>query len=495
MTRESRLPVDLLRDGRGVYGIGIIEDYQHEPDKVLTPPTRLILRPDCMAAHDDGLPCPRAVLQKIAGGFRRGPFCRSVEEGLRQLIHHAALRRSGLSWPPTSPQAWWSDDPIPQAKNRATYHGLRLSSLSAINKLMGAAIEEAADHDAIRVARRFTFDLRYKIYRAGVQSLRARQLAETFPALAIYLYTCAPNERTREAVRLVEGGARLRDVAAAVDIPMTLRRVKPGAAHLVTKAFTRHGLDVLDCIPHTLPDQRIWLRAVRLAGRKNGDGYAAWCAKHISELPCGSLRGILSWLADVGDWVNACNRINAPFGYGISEYDASLGYNPPRDFESGAQFVTRAFTHGMSVSTVTELSAHWHEAVAANMSGPLCKFPAPWFPENTVGNYSFMPIDNAADLHREGATMRHCASTYAGYVRSEYAYIYSVRSAGERVATLALERTAGDKAVISQLRGHCNAEVSKEIEAAAEKWVSSQPKIPPIQPKIQHALEDDDIPF
>lgn len=137
MTRESRLPVDLLRDGRGVYGIGIIEDYQHEPDKVLTPPTRLILRPDCMAAHDDGLPCPRAVLQKIAGGFRRGPFCRSVEEGLRQLIHHAALRRSGLSWPPTSPQAWWSDDPIQQAKNRATYHGLRLSSLSAINKLMG----------------------------------------------------------------------------------------------------------------------------------------------------------------------------------------------------------------------------------------------------------------------------------------------------------------------------------------------------------------------
>ena len=91
--------------------------------------------------------------------------------------------------------------------------------------------------------------------------------------------------------------------------------------------------------------------------------------------------------------------------------------------------------------------------------------------------------------------MRHCASTYAGYVRSEYAYIYSVRSAGERVATLALERTAGDKAVISQLRGHCNAEVSKEIEAAAKKWVSSQPKIPPIQPKIQHALEDDDIPF
>ena len=280
MTRESRLPVDLLRDGRGVYGIGIIEDCQHEPDTVLTSPTRLILRPDRMAADDGGL--PRAVLQKIAGGFRRGPFYRSVEEGLRQVIHHAALRRSGLSWPPTSPQRWWSDDPAQQAKNRATYHGLRLRSVSAINKLIGAAIEEAADHDAIRVARRFTFDLRYKIYRAGVQSLRARQLAETFPALAIYLYTCAPNERTREAVRLVEAGARLRDVAAAVDIPMALRHVKPGAAHLVTKGLTRHGLDVLDCIPHTLPRQRIWLRAVRLAGRKGGDEYAAWCCEaHI----------------------------------------------------------------------------------------------------------------------------------------------------------------------------------------------------------------------
>ena len=77
--------------------------------------------------------------------------------------------------------------------------------------------------------------------------------------------------------------------------------------------------------------------------------------------------------------------------------------------------------------------------------------------EGKVSDYNFVPIGNSADLYREGAAMHHCVGTYAGEVQSGSMYIYGVLSAGERVATLALVRAAGDKATISQLRGHCNA--------------------------------------
>jgi hypothetical protein len=92
---SNPMPVELLRDGRGVYGIGISDFYRkvrpHDYD--LKKPHTLILRPD----RFDDTPPVGAVLQKIIGGFRRGIFHDSLEE---KFLHHEALRRAGLPWPP-----------------------------------------------------------------------------------------------------------------------------------------------------------------------------------------------------------------------------------------------------------------------------------------------------------------------------------------------------------------------------------------------------------
>ena len=63
------------------------------------------------------------------------------------------------------------------------YHGLRLGSLHAINKLIDRVLREAADQDALKVARRFAFRHGYResIYRAGAKSRRALQLAAAAP--------------------------------------------------------------------------------------------------------------------------------------------------------------------------------------------------------------------------------------------------------------------------------------------------------------------------
>jgi hypothetical protein len=58
-----------------------------------------------------------------------------------------------------------------------------------INELIGKALQEAADADAVKAARRFTFAHRENIYRAAALSRRALQLTETFPVLAMAIYS------------------------------------------------------------------------------------------------------------------------------------------------------------------------------------------------------------------------------------------------------------------------------------------------------------------
>jgi hypothetical protein len=122
--RERAFPVVALRDGRGVYGVGVSRNYKEETETILgfpvlslkhpEPRRDLILRPDRLYTTPPGRweGGYYAALQKIAGGFRRrGPYVRTGEEQLRQVIHHEALKRAGLPWPPPwSFEDWWSTD-------------------------------------------------------------------------------------------------------------------------------------------------------------------------------------------------------------------------------------------------------------------------------------------------------------------------------------------------------------------------------------------------
>ena len=99
MTGISK-PVELLRDGRGIYGIGVSAGFDLEalawacgiddPD-VFSRPRDLILRTDLLREPAwYGRYCHSAVLQQITGGFRHGLFANSREEYLRQVVHHRA---------------------------------------------------------------------------------------------------------------------------------------------------------------------------------------------------------------------------------------------------------------------------------------------------------------------------------------------------------------------------------------------------------------------
>lgn len=499
--------VELLRDRKGVYGIGPVRPVEPVAEAPLIPrpilphpqrpswaepvahpgwadPPPLILRPDRF--HDCPVKGSRAVLQMITGGF---PFWHSSEERLRQIILQEALKRAGLA-----PCCFWQDIREKTTNNRRIFFGLLRSSQRVINTLIGKALEEAAHGDAIKAARRFTFRNREMIYRAAAVSRNALQLTETFPLLALAVYTSNHwaaryvdflwpagkepedlSDRISEASRLIERGARLREVAAAMGIPMALRYVKPGAAHLVSH-FLCQRPELLRSIPGTTAQQRIWLSQVRLSFGAGAD-FDTWVAKHTTEIP-GSCDQVHACLSDIGDWVargNGAVHPNRPSWARLEGEHPDLPVH-----HHGVELITRLFHPSMSLRTAMALSAEWHEAVAtAEMEGPNATFPAPWFPATRIGDFEILPIEDAVSLHREGKAMHHCVDTYRDKVLSGECCIYSIRHDGKRIATLALARTLtlgrrrrkDDQASILLIRGPCNALVSKSTARIVRQWL------------------------
>ena len=476
-------PVQLLCDAKGIYGIGVVKSAVEEGHRQ---PPKIVLRPDRLFEAETS----PAALQMIIGGFRHGMFSHMSEERLRQAIHWEMLRRRGLNWPPDDLR-WWSEDSEQQARNQQIYHGLRLSSLAVINRLIGEALQAAGEPHALALARRFRFHQRYEIYRATAASHRSLQLTNVFPALGLAIFGSGSSRANAnvipEAKRLVERGAPLRKIADLTGVPMPFRRVNPGAAHLalaVVHAFEDPRL--IDAhMPESPTKMKVWLRSIRLA-HSVGPDFVQWTSRHATEIGC-SRDEVICILGDIADWVLACYRASVPAHIRHAILGAQR-FLPAQ----GEQFVHRRFNADLSLATVTKLSAEWHDAVAANMTGSNSEFPEPWCPGGVSGGFEIVPITNGSDLYREGKLLHHCAGTYAGKVHSGECYIFSVRKDGEHLATFQLVR-GGAGAAIGQLRGACNAKAPKEVLRAVNSWLRAQ-RVFRFHQKRPDLL-DDELPF
>jgi hypothetical protein len=479
----TKHPVQLLCDVKGIYGIGVISSSVE--DDHWQPPI-IILRPDRLLQAK----APPAALQMIIGGFRHGMFSHMSEERLRQVIDWEMLRRRGLNWPPDCPR-WWSEDSKQQARNRKIDHGLRLKSLAVINRLIGEALQAAAEPDALTLARRFRFHDRYEIYHAAAVSRRALQLVNIFPALGLAIFGTRSHgvnvTLLPEAKRLVERGAPLRKIAELMGVPMAFRRVKPGGAHLalaVADAF--EDLRLIDAyMPESLTTMKVWLNCIHFA-QDVGPDFVAWTSRYAIEIG-GCRSDAASILKDIADWVRACYRASVP-PHILRAIRGVPDFLSPR---RGEQFVHRPFHADMSLATVTRLSLDWHDAVAANMTGPTFNFPEPWCPGGVFCGFDIVAITSSSDLYREGKLLHHCAGTYADRVRSGECYLFSVRKNGAPLATLELVRSESG-VTIGQLRGACNARAPRDVLRAVNSWLRAQRefRLPPA-----NSLLDNDIPF
>jgi PcfJ-like protein len=443
--RVTNHPVRLLRDARGIYGIGCeTGDWQGA----------LLLRPDRLGEGDTR----RAALQMIIGGFRRGPFRNTLEELFRKAIHGAMLRRAGLSWPPE--QCWWSTDPAQQDRNRRRYHGTRVASLAVVNRFLAEAFP-VADQDALRQARRFPIHTRNAVYHYAAGSRRALQLVEAFPTIALVLSGSYHGHATETVRELVERGVSLRRVAVMLEIPWAFKHVKPASARFALSCLDLNERLVHAYLPDSAAGQKVWLQSVAYANRTSR-GFGQWVAQHVADIGRPTEQAVYI-ITDVADWVRA-----------------SL---------SGDKFAVRRFEPTMSIETVRTLSHEWHEAVARDRDSSGAPFPRPWYAAGPVGEFEFVPIDNRADLYREGQAMHHCVASYADQVQADQVYIFSVRKDGERLATIALGRTPEGPGLL-QVRGPCNAEVPPRVMAATRKWLRALPQLPPPKPEYPQPVAE-----
>lgn len=286
---DTNFQVEILRDRKGIYGIGVTND---NPTKL----KRLIIRPDKLLRSKTDC----AALQMIPGGRSQYWFKHTLEEHFRNIIHFGILNRKGFPW--ISELGWIGEKPKNRAKYHFEYHGTRQASRKVINRLIHAALEDAADPNALAMARRFSLKYRYDIYHATTLSHRALQFIEVFPALGLKIYGRRVEQEheplVQGAKRLVEIGAPLRTIAALMEVPMAFRPVKPGAANLALRVIDAiQDPRLVDAyLPDTLPKMRNWFEFI-IEAERGGSEFVDWVARRAWEIEgsrhevCGSCSG------------------------------------------------------------------------------------------------------------------------------------------------------------------------------------------------------------
>jgi PcfJ-like protein len=442
MPNDSR-PIDLLSDSKGIYGIGIL--YDHLIDEESRWYKHLIFRPDVLAESAFPMDHRETLLQTLP----KHRFMLTYEWTLHEIMLAEALKRNPryqdleqeVEVGQEEGEGWGAGE---RAKlYRKIRWGQHKRQRINLNGMLKKLISEAAEPNALKLARRFHPLVRQNIYRGAAISQRALQLIDTFPVLGLVIY-CPLDEwrdRTSEAVKMVERGARLNQIASFMDIPMWTRKLKPAEAH-----WFDYVPDDLHCyLPEKTWEQRLWLRAFMSRGADNPD-FAYWIARNVLKVG-NRIRPVLNFLSDMNDWVMEAKR------------------KKPR-------CITRPFSQDMSVKTVRTENELWHEAIA-KCKAPKSKYkiPAPWYPAGQVSGYQIVPLDSTEELWKEGRAMHHCAGSYDYRVAAGKCYMYSVRQGDNRLATVELVRKQG-KVTPLQIRAACNAEPSKEVKIAVRKWIS-----------------------
>jgi hypothetical protein len=499
---KAERPIELLRDKKGIYGLGIVPDYEFaDPENISPEHTRhhhpkrpIILRPDKWEGAEPIIySSSNAILQRIPYRKRHYKSGDSLETAFRNVMHDEMLRKSGVKSPavirnfyqhligndgnwmeelPAHPHCFRKSRDNPEAdlyaalvkerdwrvkkvlKRFLAHHHPYLGRCTwTLNRLVMEALEAAADPGAIKAARRYHEPFREVMYREIAGNLRYQQLTDTFPLLALEMFvpgddeTDAHREQRAEAKRLAARGVVLRRVAAAMNVPMSLRGLKPAVTHL--SSYLREGFERY--LPDTTRGQQLFFRPfISKYYQTNDPAFALWIARNILAL--GNRIGpVLRELSNIQDWVVECRR------------------ETPR-------CVTRPFSPDMSVRTVRRESDAWHEAISkCKAEASPYKIPPPWYPPGQANGYQIVPLDSVEALYKEGRTMHNCVGSYDRQVAAGNCYLYSVRRDDNRFATVELVRN-GASVRTRQIAGPCNAEVPKEITAAVRAWLTGLKK-------------------
>ena len=318
---------------------------------------------------------------------------------------------------------------------------------------------ERPDCESFAVRRRrrlgmFRPAFRLDIARLTLNWAPVEDLADSFPALLFALATGYGTAAAREtAFRMVGDGHALKDVAAAIGIPLWLRRIP---AEAMVRPFPMLPTDpdvtalILSRIPENASECCVWLdrflAALTLAGRD----FAIWAAREPRFMPAGTTDEAFQWLLAWG-WASRSPRSN------------------------GHAMLRTAWNPTMGWKRAQDEIALWRKRI--DLVGALADPDRdPWFANGQAFGYDFVGLDSVAAVLKESAAMENCLDQYAAHLSYGRVRVFSVRRDGRSVADVELSLRADETtmASISQVRGPRNRRAPPAIWQAAHAWLGGQ---------------------
>lgn len=295
---------------------------------------------------------------------------------------------------------------------------------------------------------------------AGIRALlrqdeRFAELAIVFPGL---LYALASGHGSAEAraaaARAVASGAPLKDAAAALGVPMWLRRLPPNAfqgpldAIPTSETFARR---IANQLPRPGDDSGFWLSAVTFAAGTCGEDFAVWLAQQPIHRGEGDVADLLTPLA------------------------AYAWFSRSRNTEAQRLIVVR-WRPELGIDTAICAAKSWLNRVRLVAQLRPGVVTDPWLAGGTTGEFTITPLLDAPSLLAESHAMHNCADQYGDRIARDRCRLFGIAGPQGRLATMEIAAHPREIGIltIAQLKGRHNMPASTEVWQAAHRWLSTQ---------------------
>jgi hypothetical protein len=309
--------------------------------------------------------------------------------------------------------------------------------------------------DPEKLALRFEAEHRSAVRRLISSSSRLTDLAIAFPGAihALVSRRGAPRRR-QKALALTLDGAPLKDVAAALDLPLWLRRLPPEAFAgpmgpiPTSDVFARR---IANHLPTAAEDSGFWLKSVMFGVEACDDSFALWLAQQAIYTERGEPRRLFGLLAAYA-WFSTA-KISRAHGLIVVPWRPEIAFD-----------------------TAVCAAKSWLNRIRLVLLLDKGVLTDPWLEPGEAKGLNFVPLLDHPAILAEAHAMQNCADQYADRLARDKCRLFSVRRRSVRLATLEIgphPREAGVLA-ISQLKARHNMPASAEIWQAAHTWLGAQ---------------------
>lgn len=321
----------------------------------------------------------------------------------------------------------------------------------------GAFVGHGARDLEERIAR-FERPRRARIRRLVALSPRVADLAHVFPgALHVLASRQGTTKSGLKALDLVCSGAQLRDVAAALKLPLWLRRLPPEAFSgpvpplPLSEIFARR---IANHFPLPQEDSELWLRAVAFGVRACDEHFALWLAQQPVYGEAGDPEHLFGLLAAYAWFSN--NQ--------ISRKGSLIGV---------------PWRPEIALDTAACAAKSWLNRMRLLLQLGRGAIVDSWLEPGEARGFTFVPLLEHDAILSEAQAMQNCADQYADRLARDRCRLFSVRRRGLRIATLEIgphPREAGVLA-IAQLKARHNLPAPSDIWQAAHTWLGGQAQL------------------